>query len=195
MPRFAAAAAISSMDSFPSLQVECICRSALISFFWINFGKLVRLGRLDLAAVFAQLRRDPGQAQAFYTLPLPSRKRFHSHRRCSQTNDRITINPFASAISRKRMLCSFEPVAYTSAVPNSSGGCTHNCTRKPSLNSMLALVGPFPSTRWNPRQFDKHIHHGRRNPSRRPGYPGRRPCHASFAGFQPAAHRRRPSPF
>ncbi len=38
-------------------------------------------------------------------------------------------------------------MAYCNAVPNRSGGCTHNCARIPSVNSIEDFVSPLPSTR------------------------------------------------
>ena len=77
---------------------------------------------LDLAAVLAQLRRHPRQAERLVDrlLGLAGDPRSSVARRTART--RSACQPRSIARSRSTMLCAFEPVKYCRAAPRLSGG-------------------------------------------------------------------------
>ena len=104
------------------------------------------LGRLDLAAVLAQLGRHEGQPERRVDPASSSpATRDSSSRRNSPYS--FSLKPRASARSRSAMLCAFEPVKYCSAAPRLSGGTSRRSAWKPPESRTLDLVSPCARTR------------------------------------------------
>ena len=89
------------------------------------------LGRLYLAAVFPELGRYEGQPQRGIQLPLRRRRprATSSSRRKSPYS--LSVNPRASARSRRAMLWAFDPVKYWSAAPRLSEGTSRRSAWNP----------------------------------------------------------------
>ncbi len=76
--------------------------------------------------------------------PSPSPSRPLSPTRNSPYSE--SFSPAFTAIVRSRMLCALEPVKYTSAAPQSSGGTTRRSTWRPWAVRTEVLVGPLAMT-------------------------------------------------
>ena len=111
-------------------------------------------GGLDLAAVLAQLGRDPGQAKGGVDFCLGG------------ADDLAGAVGAKQGVLGERQALVEGQLAQVHVVilraggilqggAERSGGCTQSWARTPSPNSMLALVSPLPSTRLTPGQVVK----------------------------------------
>ena len=78
----------------------------------ISVGQRARRGRVDLAAVLAQLRRHPRQAERLRRSPSSVSPAMRAWSSASNSPYSFSCQPRSSARSRRTMLWAFEPVKY-----------------------------------------------------------------------------------
>jgi hypothetical protein len=100
-----------------------------------------RRGRLELAAVLAQLGRDPRQAEALVDLLL-GRAAVRLAGRVVEDPVLGDVQALRTAASRSATLCSLEPVKCWSRLPNWSGSTTRKSTAIPVWVRPRAAFSP-----------------------------------------------------
>ena len=163
-----------------------MCRSPRMSLELDQLGQLALARRLELAAVLAQLGRDPLHPEQLVDLLLGGARVRWSPSRRRRSPYSLTWRPRRTASVRSASLCLPEPVKCWSRLPNVSSGTIRRSTGRPEWVIALAPAAPEDCDLVDQRQLAERR---RRAPPDRSRWPRcRGPCRS-----RPCAARCRPA--